>query len=255
MSDTAAFGRDIGPYSARNSTKGALLPETRMVFREIAAGRSIAEVRTDCLAGRILKQRARETRRAIWQALDRRYFTWHPPAWVLDDLRGMVSTDEAFALSAYLHYARRDRLTFDFVTQKLWDSHLQRVPHVSREEALGFLAEGTSLDRGPRWRESTRRKLARNLLSALRDFGVLEGVQRKKLHPPTVPQRAAYHLFRLLHEEGLRGQALLAAPDWRLFLWNEEETSRALSRLSLEHPIRFERSGRTVVLGLPAGSG
>jgi hypothetical protein len=255
MSDTVALGRDGGPYSARNSTKGSLLPETRVVFREVAAGRSIAEVRMDCLTGRILRQRARETRRAIWQALDRRYFSWDPPAWILEDLSGMVATDEGFALSAYLHYARRDKLTFDFVTRRLWDSHLQRAPHVSREEVLGFLAEAASLGRVPSWRESTRRKVARNLLSALRDFGVLEGVQRKTLHPPTVPQRAVYHLFRLLHEEGLRGRALLAAPDWRLFLWNEEETSRALTKLSLEHPIRFERSGRTVVLDLPAESG
>ena len=102
-----------------------------------------------------------------------------------------------------------------------------------------------------RWRESTRTKLAGNVLSALRDFGVLTGVQRKKLHQPVVTSDVVLHLCRLLDAEGLRGRALLEARGWRLFLWDIQVTSEALTRLAQRGDIRFERSGRTVVLEVP----
>ena len=99
--------------------------------------------------------------------------------------------------------------------------------------------------------ESTRKKLAGNVLSALRDFGVLSGVQRKVLQRPIVPPEVALHLCRLLHAEGLRGRSLLEAPDWRLFLWEPHDISMALAQLAQRGEIQFERSGRTVILEIP----
>jgi hypothetical protein len=48
---------------------------------------------------------------------------------------------------------------------------------VSRDDVLDFLADYESQDAlVKKWRESTRKKLAGNVLSALRDFGILTGV-------------------------------------------------------------------------------
>jgi hypothetical protein len=58
----ASLGRDAGPVSARNSSKGALLPEAHAVFRALASGKTTAEARTDSLTGRLLRQSTRETR-------------------------------------------------------------------------------------------------------------------------------------------------------------------------------------------------
>jgi hypothetical protein len=88
---------------------------------------------------------------------------------------------------------------------------------VRRDDVLDFLVEYESRDCAvKRWRESTRKKLAGNVLSALRDFGVLTGVQ-----------------------------------DWRLFLWEPHDTSLVLAQLAQRGEIRFERSGRIVVLDVP----
>jgi hypothetical protein len=255
-----AFGRDTGPVSARNSSKGALLPEAHTVFRALASGSSPAELRVACLTGQLLRQRARESRRRIWQSLDWRYFAWSPPRWVLAELGESAKLDVAdrrFVGLTYLHYARRDRLTFDFVTEKLWSLWREGVRDARRSDVLDFLAEngeGTSV----RWRQTTRLKLAGNVLSALRDFGLLTGVQRKKLQRPVVAPEVVLHLSRLLEREGLRGRAVLEARDWRLLLWNIEDTAQALSGLAQRGDIRFERSGRTVVLEVPrhpAGDG
>jgi hypothetical protein len=94
-------------------------------------------------------------------------------------------------------------------------------------------------------------KVAGNVLSALRDFGLLTGVQRKTVQRPVVAQEVVLHLCRLLDAEGLRGRTLLEARDWRLFLWDVQDTSQALAQLAQRGELRFERSGRTVELDVP----
>jgi hypothetical protein len=205
--------------------------------------------------GQLLRKGTQETRQRIWDALNWRYFAWNPPHWVLAELseaaKGDV-TDRHFVGLAYLHYARRDRLTFDFVTNEAWTRWRSRALEIRRDDVLDFLARYEARDTAvKKWRESTRKKLAGNLLSSLRDFGLLVGVQRKSLQRPAIAPGVVLHLCRLLDGEGLRGRALLEARDWRLFLWEPHDTSLALAQLAQRGEIRFERSGRTVVLEVP----
>jgi len=253
LDTTDRLGRDSGPYSTRNSSKGSLLLEAHLVFRALASGTSLEEVRTACLAGKLLHQSARETRHRIWELLHWRFFAWNPPGWVLEDLIEAARGDVAspwFSGLVYIHYARRDHLTFDFVTDKLAGLWTAGVREIRRQDVIDFLVESANGER-PKWRESTRTKVAGNLLSALRDFGLLTGVQRKRLQLPVVSPEAVLHLCYLLEAEGFRGRAVLDARDWQLFLWDVRDTSQALARLAQRGEIRFERSGATVVLELP----
>lgn len=242
------LGRDTGPYSGRNSSKGALLLESQAVFRALAVGRTIDEIHRAVLQGELVRQRARETRRRIWTTLSHRFFSWNPPDWVLKDLEDAAANDTAtFRFLVYIHYARRDRLTFDFATEKLKSMHLVR-----REDVLDFFAERE--DRHPeirQLRESTRIKLAGNVLTALREFGLLAGVQRKTIQRPLIPGEAVLHLCRLLYAGGLRGRTLLEASEWHLFLWDSYEIAAALGNLAQQQQLRFERSGQSVVLEIP----
>jgi hypothetical protein len=252
------LGLDTGAMSTRNTSKGALVAEAHAVFRALSSGMPMDEVKSACLTGRLLRQSARETRHRIWEALHWRYFAWSPPRWVLADLEEAARGDadeRRFVGLAHVHYARRDRLTFDFATDRLWTRWNNKVLEVGRDDVLDFLADCESHDAAVnKWRESTRRKLAGNVLSALRDFGVLTGVQRKFLRRPVVAPEVALHVCRVLDGEGLRGRTLLEARDWRLFLWDLQDTSLALAQLAQRGEIGFERSGRTVVLDVPRHS-
>jgi hypothetical protein len=247
------MGRDTEAYSARNSSKGALIAEAMAVFRALASGRALEDVQHASLAGRLFRQKARETRRRIWQALNWRFFIWEPPAWVTADLANASvdpASEKEFVGLVYLHSVRRDRLTFDFVTQALWRLWRSDVRTIRRDDVMDFMAEKIS-SHSSRWRESTRVKVAGNVLSALRDFGLLSGVQKKVLQRPYVDLGVVLHLCRLLDAEGLRGRALLEAQDWRLFLWDIQDTTQALAQLAQRGDLRFERSGQTVVLDVP----
>lgn len=249
------WGRDLGAFSSRNASKGALVAEAHAVFRAFDRCTPLENLRQQCLQGTLLRQRARETRRRIWEAIHWRFFLWRPPQWVLTDLAEAAGDDSSFSRFvglAYLHFARRDRLTFEFVTGKLWEMWQNKTLEVRRDDVLDFLAVWA--EQYPKirtWRENTRKKLAGNMLSALRDFGLLKGVQRKAIQQPAVSGEVALHLCRLLYGEGLRGRAVLEARDWRLFLWGQNEAAEALVRLAQTGKLRFERSGKTVVLEVP----
>jgi len=249
------MGRDVGPPSARISSKGALILESQTVFRALASGLGVAEVRERCLSGSLLRKSARFTRMRVWDAINWRFFSWCPAGWIIADLQraAMESSrpSPTFVGLAYIHYARRDRLTFDFVTQHLFDSWAAGGERVRPEEVLRFAAKRYGPDALGRFRESTRKKIAGNVLSALRDFGTLRGTARKTVAQPSLTSAAALHLCRLLNEEGLRGRHLMEASDWRLFLLQPNDVTRTLAELATAGAIRFEQAGRTVILELP----
>lgn len=250
--ETRSLGRDLGPVSARNTSRGGLIREAHAAFCEMAKGATVAEIRSACLYGGLLRQPAHASREKIWNGLYWRYFMWRPPQWVLADLaeasRG-EPTDPHFVGLLYLHYARRDRLAYDFVTESLWTRWNTRQLGVKPNDVLDFLANHPiHSEQAARWTDAGRRKLARNMLSSLRDFGLLLGSRRKTLQRPVVAPEVALHLVRLLYGEGVRGRSLLESTDWRLFLWDSEDTAHALGQLAQRGDVRFERSGRTVIL-------
>lgn len=246
--------RDQGPYSTRNSSKGALIPEAGKMVEAIRVGVSIYDLRLKALDGFLFTQKSRNARERIWDALHHRYLV-SKPEWVLSDLcaahaKGLQSRE--FVSLLYLHYALRDHLTYDFVTEILWDRWGHRQLAVSREDVL-FLLDQASKNQPQirRWSENTRIKLAGSTLTALRDFGLLQGTQKKTLIQPVLTLATAEHLLRILTVEGVRGADVLSNATWRLFFCRVEEVAHVLSRLAQNQRIRFERVGNTVVLETP----
>jgi len=246
--------RDTGLYSARNSSKGALVPEAGKVIQGLRSGLSLDELRVSALEGNLFTQRARSTRRRIWGTIHHRYLS--QPEWGMSDLQrayGEGPLSREFTSLLYVHYALRDRLTYDFVTKILWKRWGNNQFSVVPEDIRSLLDQASETQpQIERWAENTRTRLARHILSALRDFGVLQGKQKKTLVQPPLPLPAAEHLLRILTAEGLRGAQVLRDASWRLFFYREDDVAHTLSRLAQERRINFERVGDTVVLDTPA---
>ena len=137
-SRSAVNFRDKGPYSSRNTSKGALVNEIAKVLNELLRTDVIADVRRQALTGSLLPQRSRNTRQHIWTAINRRYLNLMPN-WAVNDLAGSARgfpNNRSLISLIYLHFCLRDRLTYDFVTRVVWRHWLQNRLNISREERL-----------------------------------------------------------------------------------------------------------------------
>lgn len=246
--------RDAGPYSTRNLAKGACITEAASVFAAVRNGLTVVQLRDGAYSGKLLPQRGRASRERVWASLYQRYFV-HGVAWVvaaLSDAFAKGQQSPEFVSLLYLHYAIRDRLTFDFVTQVLWDKGYASRPVIQRTDVLDLLDQAaTEQPQISRWTEISRRKLANSILTALRDFGVLQGIRNKILVRPFLPLGTAEHLLRILIAEGRRGRQVLEDTTWRLFMLGPEDVAGVLAKLAQAGRIRFEKAGRTVVLETP----
>jgi len=246
--------RDVGEFSSRNTSKGALLSESFLLFKAMREnGSTGAELRESALRGQAFPRASFENRQRIWDCIHYRYFA-PPIPWVSSSLaaitiQGVGSSD--FTSLAYLYFCLRDHLTFALVTQVLWERWRARSLAISVADVLEFLdGESENNPAIKKWSPSTRTKVAQSTLAALRDFGVLNGIYSKQIQRPTISHETVFHLLCILLAEGRHGRAVIEAPDWGLFLWSEDDASKALAELAQRRWIRFERGGRTVILEL-----
>jgi hypothetical protein len=214
------------------------LPETQIYLRIYAGTLGTVQTRADetrrLLIEGALRQRSRATRLTFAKRIGERLARWNPPAWVLDDLVRFFQEDASDTLRAALlvHVCRQDFLLYTIVQKlivPLWQAGERQV---AVADVHRFFDDEAPRHPGiERWAYTTRNRLASNILSTLRDYGLLRGVSRKDIVEPIVPADAALHLYRLLAAEGLARAEIVHHPDWQLWLWNREHVVRVLETL------------------------
>jgi hypothetical protein len=223
--------RTTGGYLPTNASKTGLLEETRTFLLALDQLESISAARQALVDGE-LPQRSRETRDTIVGIIQQRLTRWFPPAWVYRDLIRFAHDRSQPSLPAALliHVVRQDALLADFVQREI-RPRWERGDHVLvRADVQRFLDQ--ALEHHPEidaWSRETREKLAGNMLSILRDYGLLRGREKKQIVEPLVPSAVVEHLIRLLRAEGVAEEALADHPDWSIWLWDKRRASQALA--------------------------
>jgi len=245
--------RDSGPYNGRYITKGAMIAEMGALVGALNAGLPLAGARARVLDGALFPQRARASRERMWDVINYAYLSG--PPWTIAALQAAYQAgpqNREFVSLLYLLFTLRDHLTYDFVTQTLWAKWSAGQLAVSNADLFGLMDQaGAAQPQVARLASATRLRLAQNILTSLRDFGLLTGTHSKALVRPVLPLATAEHLLRVLTAEGVRGAGVLAEPTWRLFLCREADVADVLGRLAQAQRIRFEKVGGTVVLETP----
>lgn len=243
--------RDTEPSARNTAGGGAALKDVYELFISLRRGATANEAQVLSNKAQLLRQKAFESRKRMWGALSYRYLRLNSDFAVQGLTKATshgIGSPEFISL-AYLYYSLRDVLTFKFITEVVWDKWQRQITNVDTNDFLLFHEnEAVRYPQIKKWRESTRRKLATNVLSALRDFGLLKGAQRKHIQRPPVAPETIYHLLAILVAEGKQGRAIIEAPDWRLFLWDEADVSRAMGDLAQKRWIRYEKAGKVVIL-------
>jgi len=243
--------REHDHYSFRNTIRAGCIHECWLFFNEMAKGAGSERIRRDLADGAILGKYAYSTRMALWKIFRTRYLNI-ADSWVQSELiaasqNGPESPE--FISLLYLYFILRDKLAFEFVVDAIWAKWLAHDLAIGSEDCSRFferLSQKTiSL---PKITHESKGKLIRNTISTLQDFGLVAGTKHRVISRPTIALRTAYHLVRLLNIEGLSGKEIVQTKDWRIFLWDQQDVSQMLARLSQEKWIQYERSGQIVLL-------
>ena len=148
-----------------------------------------------------------------------------------------------------LYSARADDVLYDFVVRRFWPLARSGAVLMQVDAALSFLEEINRTGQVSQvWTQTTQLRIARGLLAALRDFGLLRQAKRGRreivLYRLTAVSVA--YLAHELHFAGLPDAAVAEHADWGLY---GLDRAHVLDRLDLLGPrlgLLVQRAGSVV---------
>jgi hypothetical protein len=226
-------------FTTRIIKGGALLAETKRFLEVWDDGLSVEtnleRIRTLNLLGLPSRKRTEDT----LQILRQRFID--PDESVLPVLRLIASDSLALRDACYFEATRNDELLAFGVEQVLfewWQLGRSRVTADELERALLDVTPDPAL-KG--WRDATRRRVIHGLLSAYRDFGILEGKANKSLTSSHITLTGFAYVMGRLRFSGVAD--IPASPVWRRWLLDNHRVRALLlesDRISL---IRYLDAG------------
>jgi hypothetical protein len=231
------------PLTSRLQKGGALLPD----MRQMVGLWSEKLTRTDpipLLTRSLPKTTMARVKDTFTRAFRPRFISGNPPdAWrmarVLEDQNANV---EVVRPLYYWITARAESALYGFVTDLIWARARSGQSAIRIEEAIAWLNHRLRLA-GKAWTPTVTKKVARGMMAALRDFGILEGAVRKRIAAVNLCPEAFALIAFCLHDMGATGRDLVRHPDWRLFLLAEAEAERLLMECHQHGWLKFEAAG------------
>ena len=153
----------------------------------------------------------------------------------------------------YFHSAKNDKLLHDTVTEIVVPMQAQGLVHITVQDLQRSLTKW--VDEGKttsRWSESTVAHAVRGLMSALRDFGVLQGAVNKKIAPAYLPIEAFAYVIFYLKQHQPSGAKLIELPEWNLFFLRRDGVERFLFEAHQRDLLEYHVAGSVTRLTFPA---
>ena len=237
-------GEEKRVYTTRLQKGGALIDDMRRLILEWDCR---ADASKRIVASNLLSSPTRaRSHDVLIRAFNPRFVRstppdiWHPLA-IFE--RAGWSREQLLPFHYYLA-AAAEPLMWDFVVDELGHRAGTGRLEVSVADIHRFL-EDAPLGRFPsgRWTPTVSTKVARGLLVALRDFGVLSGASKKRLSTLFLPVESFAFLVLIRHLVGRRGRGLVTDPCWKLFFLSELAVERFLAEAHQRKLLGFHAAG------------
>lgn len=247
--------RSSAPYTSRIIKAGALIGDTKTLLAHWDLGASfddnLSRVRRENVFGKASRSRVED----ILGIFRQRYLSEQSVTKALVTLVRRKFPTAALERLFYFHSALNDRLLHDAVTEILVLMQERgfvdiTVPDLQRPLAK-WVDEGKTTGH---WSEPTITRIAQGLLSALRDFGVLQGAVNKKIAPAYLPIEAFAYVVFFLKQHQPSGAMLIELPEWKLFFLRREGVERLLFEAHQRDLLEYHVAGSVTRLTFPAES-
>lgn len=234
----------LDPKIAHHST---YIDETKHILRTYVSCESYEELEHQVVEENILNKNTDEYRNNILREVTRRHipdteeYNETPLMQVMEaDVRSDVTNwclYYEFAQDPFIRLVTVDFLFPEFERGTLSIQAVDIVEFIkSIQENYADLQERS---------ESTINEAATKYLTALRNFNLLEGTQRKEFAVTYVPDETiAYVVYRLFEKGARSASEIIEHEDWKLLLMNESEVQRRVRDISPEY-VSYEKRGST----------
>ena len=207
------------------------------------------------LAGNIIGLPSRHrVRDVVGRAFIPRLVNSNPPnLWKLLAVLERSGVDRSVIVP--IHYyatAASEPLLWDFVIEEL-STMAGTSREVTTSHVLRFLRPRELFD-GHEWTSIVAMKVARGLLAALRDYGILTGANKKRIAAPYLPVATFALPARIRHELGYRGKSAIGDKAWQLYFLTSTAVERFFVEASSSHLLIYETAGPVVRIEFPGGT-
>ncbi len=242
-------------YTSRIIKAGALLADTKTMLANwdetLSVAENLARFRRENIFGKASRSRIEDMLTIFRQ----RYLASASVTKALVTLVQSGFPNEGLDRILYFHAVQADALLHDIVTEVLARFHamgkVDVVPEDIRDAITQWIAEGrmTSV-----WSENTLVRATRELLSTLRDFGVLQGAVNKRLSPVYLPVEAFAYIAFYLQQHQPSGERLLDDPEWQLFFLARHVVEHFFLEAHQQHLLEYHAAGSIIRITFPTKS-
>jgi hypothetical protein len=223
-------------YSSKIIKAGALPDDTRTLLTFWNPERSARENLADLREGNLLGKASRSRVEDVLAIFQQRYLRDADVASSLSVLERSGLPQSQVNPILFFYSAQSDRLLHDVVIGFLHPLYRAGRADVSVAATVSFLREQVRTGRtSGNWSDATLGRVARGLLSTLRDFGVLRGAAKKRVATVFLPVSAFAYLAFSLHEKERSGERLINSPEWSLFFLEPNVVERLLIEAQQQH--------------------
>ena len=167
-----------------------------------------------------------------------------PKAWKI--VRPLEDRNVASDMITPIYYwitARAEPLMYRFVADEILPRS-QGVDQKIRIDETKTWITRILVETGQEWSDIVTTKVARGLLAALRDFGILKGKAKKEIASAYLPIESFSYIAFALYKLGAGGERLVQHPDWRLFLMTPPVVERLFLAAHQQGHLIYEYAGR-----------
>jgi hypothetical protein len=235
----------MSTYTANIQKGGALIEDSRRLV-EVWDLASSPEANLERIASANIL--GKTTRRRLDDVLMRvlRPRLVAPGSEVIAAMKQLRCHPPAFREALFFEAAADDKLLAAFSEGPLCEWYEGGRTGVAVADVTNWLAAETARRRAPEWSPTVRTKVARGLLAALRDFGVLEGAARKTFATPGMSVAGFCYAAYRLHETGLSSRGIVDSAVWRRWLLTGEHVADLFRQASRNGVLSFVSVGSSV---------
>mgnify|MGYP006282960315 CR=1 FL=1 len=175
-----------------------------------------------------------------------------PNAWrdirAMDDLR----FDKTIIVAAlYYHTMLYDQFIYDFTTTVVFQKYFAGTVYVSSHDVYDFISAQPDSHFNKKWSDYVKRRLSRGVVATLRDFGIMEGKNTKKVTNYYLPIEAFIYISYLIGQRVKTGEKIVDHSDWKLFLLNNKLVERLFLDAHQQKLLSYHAAGAIIRIEFP----